>query len=860
MRRAKWMRRWRRASICSVAFLLAGIPGPFQLVKAGEPERRILRADFTAGETRLRVEILDDDLALFEYSPLTVESKRRIESTPMVAKRDYAGAKLAEKHNGAIATADLELRVDPKSLCMTLLDTTSKPPKELTTICPGKLSSSDTSFTLAAGHMTHAYGLGEQFIDKGQPHGDWVGRVRTPGCEFGNRMIGFGGGAVGNNMFPILYALGGPGENYAIFIDDLHAQTWDLKKDPWKVKTGGARLRGYLMTGPDLPDLRRDYMELVGHPPVPPKKMFGLWVSEYGYDDWAELKDKLATLRKHRFPVDGFVLDLQWFGGIAREKPESRMGSLAWDTKKFPSPKRTLAQLAKKDGVGVIPIEESYVSLGRPDFKKMKKAGYFAHDAKTGAASIMKSWWGEGGMIDWTNTAGADDWHDRKRQRLVDDGVLGHWTDLGEPEDYDPKSFYNGLGADSGAHRDVHNLLNFRWLESIHRGYAHHVPDQRAFMMSRSGITGVQRFGAAMWSGDIGSNVGSLATHFNAQMHMSMSGMDYFGADTGGFKRNALDGDENELYTMWMADACAFDVPVRPHTANTKHLYQTAPDRIGDLESNRTNLRRRYELIPYLYSLAHRAYEFGEPVVPPLVFYYQNDPEVRKIGDEKLIGRDLLAAAVYQYSIESRDVYLPAGVWYDYWTGERIESTGQWTRGVPVRREGRLTLPMFARAGAIIPLMHVDEETMNAVGMRLDGSRRDELIVRVFAGDSPTQFQIYEDDGKTNKYQRGEVRKTVVRQQPSKKSVTVTIEASIGRYDGAPKRRPCEVRLATGGSRSINSVTFNGKAMEERKPGDVKPGWCRIDSKTVMARSAELDVGAEKIFDFVYDAAAEEKK
>ncbi len=820
------------------------------IAQAARPDR-VVREEFKSDAMRLRLEVLDDDLVLFEYSR-GGKSTGRIDPTPMVAKRNYSGPRKFKKKNaGTLATAELELRVDSDTLNITLFDTRTDPPKILTTLHPEGLTRIQSTFTLAAGTMTHAYGLGEQFTQPGEPNGDWVGRVRTPGCEFGNRMVPFEGGAVGNAMFPILYALGGPGENYAIFIDDLHAQRWDLTKNPWRVQTGGDRIRGYFLTGPDLPDLRRDYMELVGRPPVPPKKMFGLWVSEYGFDDWAELKDKLATLRKHHFPIDGFVLDLQWFGGIARGKADSRMGCLTWDTERFPNPAQTVAELGEKDGVGLITIEESYVSRGLPEFQKMEKAGYLARKGKSNAATILKSWWGEGGMIDWTNTTGADDWHDQKRRPLVKDGVHGHWTDLGEPEDYNPKSLYAGIGADGRTHRDVHNLLNFRWLESIQRGYTRNNVDRRPFEMSRSGISGVQRFGAAMWSGDISSNLRSLAAHFNAQMHMSMSGVDYFGSDCGGFKRKALDGNEDDLYTMWLADACAFDVPVRPHTANTKNQYQTAPDRIGDMDSNLQNLCRRYEMIPYLYSLAHRAYEFGEPVVPPLVFYDQDDVNLRKIGDEKMIGRDLLAAAVYHYSQATRDVYLPAGVWYDYSSGERTESKGQWIRGVPVRREGRVSVPMFARAGAIVPLMYVDPETMNALGKRLDGSRRDDLIARVFAADHSTQFTLYEDDGQTMAYQHGEVRTTLIRHDVTPESIVVTIEASRGRYQDAPKQRPFEVRLITGASHPIKKVTLNGTDMAQGK-NEFAQGWRMFDKNTVVARSASLGVDEPKVFVFVF--------
>ncbi|MDF5726925.1 MAG: glycoside hydrolase family 31 protein [Rhizonema sp. PD38] len=160
------------------------------------------------------------------------------------------------------------------------------------------------------------------------------------------------------------------------------------------------------------------------------------------------------------------------------------------------------------------------------------------------------------------------------------------------------------------------------------------ITNPRPFILTRSGAAGIQRYGAALWSGDIGSNLQSLASHFNAQMHMSFSGIDYYGADIGGFERAALPGNdwqgsnrryEDETYTQWFANGAWFDIPVRPHTHNqfiiAKPPYQTSPDRIGNIQSNLVNIRQRYELIPYYYSLAYRAHLFGEPVIAPLPFY-----------------------------------------------------------------------------------------------------------------------------------------------------------------------------------------------------------------------------------------------
>src|SRR5690606_19213900 len=249
------------------------------------------------------------------------------------------------------------------------------------------------------------------------------------------------------------------------------------------------------------------------------------------------------------------------------------------------------------------------------------------------------SWWGTGGMVDFTDPRAAAIWHDERRQALIEDGVIGHWTDLGEPEDFDANAWYHGL-PELGAHdhADIHNLYNLFWTESVWDGYARNGVERRPFIMTRSGTSGTQRYGAAMWSGDIAANMTSLAAHMNVQMHMSLSGVDYFGTDVGGFHRTIFDPvlKADGTYTQWLANAALLDVPLRPHASNVQNLHDTAPSLIGDVASNLANVRLRYQLTPYLYTLAHRAWRDGEAVFAPLVYHYQDDPNVRAMGSQKM--------------------------------------------------------------------------------------------------------------------------------------------------------------------------------------------------------------------------------
>lgn len=608
-------------------------------------------------------------------------------------------------------------------------------------LCQPEAGEEGTSVTLQT-EATHVVGLGQEFQIAGDTRVKREGFIRR---GF-NVMSGFNGGANGNTLFPVAY-FDLPQRPFALVLDNRYQQEWDLSKQPYRLRVWGGDLKIQVLTGDTMASLRRQVMDLTGHPPVPPRQMFGLWLSEYGFEDWAEVDDKIATLKAAGFPLSGIVLDLFWFGGIESSSTTSRMGTLTWDETRFPDPAAKIAEL-QAQGIGTMLIEESYVSSGLPEHAELALRGGLAHNS-AGVPAVTNpngNWWGKGGMIDWTSAAARAFWHDYRRQALIDMGVMGHWTDLGEPEMISPQFRY---GPDNLTEAEVHQSYNVLWVEGIFDGYRRNAPDKRSFMMSRSGGLGMQAYGAAMWSGDTGGDYGSLAAQMPQQTHMMWSGLDYYGSDIGGFHRGALgvypgthEEATDELYTQWLAYSALFEVPVRPHTENLCNCKETAPDRIGDVASNLANLRLRYALLPYYYSLAHRAWLYGAPIFPSLDYAYPDDPATRGIGHVKMIGNQLLGAAVAANGATEVEVYLPQGDWYDFRTGARTASAGE-TFELPVYRNGLLTLPLFAKDGAIVPME--------------DG------VLRVF-GSAPGWFDWIDDDGTTTTYQEGaydEVRVTL---------------------------------------------------------------------------------------------------
>lgn len=826
--------------IMASALSLAATPAPFIV---------------NSGNTSIVVQVLDDDLlhVSFRHQQISTPNNATIPSSEMVFKRDYSGPQFYQASPSGFTTTDLQVTVINNCLSITEL----KLNREAATICPRIFDGYWRGATLTNTGIHSVYGLGQNWaaIDAnsgGKINGERIadGGFRTTG-EYGNSFsnityVGgkYAGGTAPSLQFPVMYALGDAGLNYALFFDSKAKMEFNLGQPLWQVRNRQTtETNFYYLSGKDLPDLRSDFMELVGRPPVPPKKVFGLWMSEFSYDNWAEVDDTINSLRANEFPVDGLMLDIAWFGFKQANQlgsVNSPMGDLRFDNSSFANPATKIAALTA-DNIGLMTIEESYVSrygaIGGSNYQGLLSRNGFSHRCDNKQAIEFNNWFGSSGMIDWSNVAGANWWHDQVRKpNTIDLGVIGHWTDLGEPEAFDP-SACESLGQHSNGYHNIHNLL---WSKSIFDGYVrnHESITARPFSLARAGTVGSQRFGAALWSGDIGGRLDHMNLHYNSQMHMAMAGIDYYSSDIGGFWRKtdelgrrdtALPANtpysENDMYSRWFANAAWLDIPLRPHGNNCGMpgarggdciATETSPALIGNVAGNRLNLRQRYELAPYYYSLAHRAYQFGEPVIAPMAFYFQNDRNLRGMADQKMLGKSLMVATATMQATTTRNVYLPAGTWYDYHTLQKHISNGQVLENVSLWNETKQQhqIPAYARAGAIIPLMFVDAKTKDIFGARKDSSQRNELIIKVFPAEFESEFTLYEDDGinvesyDANGSPQYQVRSTRISQIPNSTGTSIYIDPAVGSYAGALTARNTEVRYVT--NKLASAVNLNG--------------------------------------------------
>jgi alpha-glucosidase (family GH31 glycosyl hydrolase) len=717
---------------------------------------------------------LSDGLIWLEYGASTVSSlDRGIPTSAMIETRFKPvsdGILFSEdRESKTLRSQKMSVTLDKKNLCLKIFENETE---KMISVCPKSLGEDLKALHFTASDVQSVFGLGQYFRNPQTSDGSLLGQTITPG-PFGNELRGFSGGANSTAQFPTFTVQQTKGTSYFSILDNVYRQSWNFgtlsatKEAEWNVSTYGENLRLFLGSPGAPGQTRSAMMKLLGTPIVPPRKMFGLWLSEFGFDSWQEMETKEQSLRNSQFPMDGMVMDLQWFGGEFFGT-RHRMGTLQFDQIHFPNPKEKIAEF-KSRGLGLMTVEESYVDEETPEHTELGSKGYLvrACEGCLPARLTKNPWWGIGGMLDWTQKAAGQFWHTLKRNPLVEMGIIGHWTDLGEPEMYDPNGRYQGdlLGADgsqsqSYAQADVHNLYSYLWAKSIAEGYQLHQTKQRPFVLTRSGTLGIQQFGAAMWSGDIGANLGALKAQFNAQSQMFHSGIDFYGSDAGGFHRYSLDGDLNSLFTQWFAQSALLDVPVRPHAWNTDNSNETSPAKIGHLESNKANIELRYQLFPYYYSLAHGLSEGkATSLIAPPSFYYPADPTLAEMGHEKMIGPFLLTGLIADYDGFQRSFYFPDDDWFDFRSGELVssrtqKSSGRWVSQVStISDKGLFSLPLFARDGAIVPMSPLRSlDAQQAVPSDLLAENG--LRLRIFprTGHEQSQFSLLEDDGWSNAY------------------------------------------------------------------------------------------------------------
>jgi alpha-glucosidase (family GH31 glycosyl hydrolase) len=509
-----------------------------------------------------------------------------------------------------------------------------------------------------------------------------------------------------------------------------------------------------------------EYARLTGLPEMPPLWSFGYQQSHRTLAGREEVLAIGRTFREKRLPCDALI----YLGtGFCPSGWNTGHGSFTFNPKAFPDPKGMLDELHAMH-FHVIP---HVVIRSRSIRGKVSDRPDANHPIEEDAARYWAA-----------------------HREVFALGVDGWWPDEGDP--FSPASRLS--------------RIRMYW-----EGPQLDRPGARPYALHRNGYAGMQRYGAFLWSGDVYSTWETLRVHVPIAINTGLTGIPYWGTDTGGFvPTKELTG---ELYVRWFQFS-AFCPLFRSHGRTWKlrlpwgwNTGDLAPDEIrtyGDAANPdvselhnaavepicRRYLELRYQLLPYLYSVIHESHATGLPIMRALWLHYADDPAAVARGDEYLWGRDILVAPVTEKGATSRKVYLPRGTWYDFWTEERIEGGREINRTVDLSM-----LPLYVRAGTILPLGPIQQYT----GEKTDGS----LALRVYAG-ADGGFMLYEDDGTSFGYRAGDW--MGVAMNWNDKEHRLAIRLADGSRMRPPLERRIEIRVVPGAA--SQTVVFSGQPIE----------------------------------------------
>ena len=501
----------------------------------------------------------------------------------------------------------------------------------------------------------------------------------------------------------------------------------------------------YFIAGDNYDGVIKGYRQLTGKAPIMPKWALGFWQSRERYSTQEELVSTLAEFRRRHIPIDNIVQDWHYW-------PEDQWGSHEFEASRYPDPEKMLDDVHAMHGRFMISVWPKFYT-NTEHYKELKEAGFAYTHAE------------DDGLVDWLGHKQSfyDAYAPQGRKmfwRQMDESLYSKfgkkidawWMDASEPNLRDclPMDYFkwlltpNALGS-STEYLNAYALVN---AQAIYEGQRSVDPDERVFLLTRNGFSGLQRYSTASWSGDIGTSWTDMRMQMAAGLGYSMSGIPFWGMDIGGFSvmgkfQNPANAPEwQELQTRWHQFG-TFVPLFRTHGQwPQRELWNIAPEGSPAYNSILWYMQLRYRIMPYLYSLAASVHFDDATIMRGLVMDYPDDPEVRDLSDQWMLGPALMVCPVYEYGARSRSVYLPEGGWYDFYTGEYYAGGRRITVEAPYER-----IPLFVREGSILPYGDAMEWT--------DEKPAEHITFLVYAG-KDASFNFYEDDGLTYDYEKGE--------------------------------------------------------------------------------------------------------
>jgi alpha-glucosidase len=525
----------------------------------------------------------------------------------------------------------------------------------------------------------------------------------------------------------------------------------------------GGELNYYVIAGPGPRDVLARYTALTGRIELPPKWAIGYHQCRYSYYPEERVREVARTFREKRIPCDVLWFDIDYMDGYR---------VFTWDPERFPDPKQLNADLEAL-GFHTIAIIDPCVKQD-PDYALYREGTALSAWVTTpeGEPYVGRVWPGECTFPDFTNSEVRTWWAAQYPRFLLESGLDGVWNDMNEPADFAgpnktlPLDVCFANQGNPASHRAAHNVYGMLMAGAAHEGLRRAYLDRRPFTLTRATFAGGQRYGA-LWTGDNLSTFEHLRMSIAMVASLGMSGMPFVGPDIGGFASGATPA----LYARWLNAAALFPF-ARTHTGSNSPDQE--PWSYGkEIEAiARKALERRYQWLPYIYTLFEECARTGVPIIRPVWMEISNSPDWLE-DTTFFLGPHVYVAPILQAEEIPYGVYLPEGVWFDGNTG--LVHGGQRFVNVPGSLD---VLPHFFRAGAIVPMQSTIQHTSE--------TPEHPLIIDVWPWGA-SQGELYEDDGISPAYRDGAFRRTRFTCVREAGTVVFTMHAAEGSYEPPPR-------------------------------------------------------------------------
>lgn len=578
----------------------------------------------------------------------------------------------------------------------------------------------------------------------------------------------------------------------------------------------GNEIDYYFMYGHNMDEVISGYRTLTGKATIMPKWAMGFWQSRERYKTQEEILDALREFRQRHIPIDNIVLDWSYW-------PEEAWGSHEFDKARFPDPKGMVDSIHAMHAQMMISVWPKFYTTTE-HYKEFDEKGWMYQQA---VKDSIRDWIAHGYVGSFYDAYSEDArklfWK-QMRDHLYPLGIDAWWMDASEPNirDCTDMEYRKALCGPTalGPSTQYFNAYALMNAQAIYEGLREEDNNRRVFQLTRSGFAGLQRYATATWSGDIATRWEDMKAQISAGLNFAMSGIPYWTMDIGGFcveKRyeNAQHefnrtGKENtdlkewrELNTRWYQFG-AFTPLFRSHGQYPfREIYHIAPENHPAYQSILYYTKLRYDMMPYIYSLAGMTYFNDYTIMRALVMDFGKDTKVENISDQYMFGPSLMVCPVYEYGARSREVYFPSTTgWYDFYTGKYISGGHQEKVDAPYNR-----MPLYFREGTIMPYGPSIEY--------VDQKKPEYITLYVYAGQNGT-FTLYEDEGTNYNYEKGQY--ATIPLTYDEASRTLVIGDRQGEYPGMLESRTFNVVYVdkdTPKSFDLNAkgieVTYNGK-------------------------------------------------